>query len=421
MAHIALNRSAAGRVAVLTVGLALLAGPFAPVAEASITSPFRAYLSVQLAPGIRFQAGHMTTSGGRPQQVRVATIEPALPNVKMKALLSNDRVVRREVVSRIAILKRRPGFRPMVATNGDMSTRNRVDAYAAPHSMAVSNGELLVAQACIRPTLGIDADGGVRISDVRADVSMTLPGKPVPQKINRVNTHRDDGAIVLYTPRFGARTQTAAGGVEVVLDLKHRVEANGSQVLTVLKVRHGGGNTRLRPGRAVLSVRNRAHGWVYRLRPGQHLTLNTQIGRKVDRACGGLTEPAPGWGPVVEAQGGNHYTLRPSGIAAPSRREYPQGSERHPRTNVGITADGRVLMVTVDGRRSNSIGVTLAEMGQLMHSLGAVKAFNLDGGGSTDMARYKPGSGFVVANHPSDGRERPATQALAVFTVAAPS
>jgi exopolysaccharide biosynthesis protein len=83
---------------------------------------------------------------------------------------------------------------------------------------------------------------------------------------------------------------------------------------------------------------------------------------------------------------------------------------------VGITADGRVLMVTADGRRTGAAGMTLADMGRLMISLGAKHSFNLDGGGSTAMARFKPRTGvFAVANKPSDGRQRAATQALVAF------
>ena len=55
-------------------------------------------------------------------------------------------------------------------------------------------------------------------------------------------------------------------------------------------------------------------------------------------------------------------------------------------------------------------------MGRLMLSLGARHAFNLDGGGSTVMARRFLNSGeFRVANRPSDGKERAATSALAAF------
>jgi exopolysaccharide biosynthesis protein len=74
-------------------------------------------------------------------------------------------------------------------------------------------------------------------------------------------------------------------------------------------------------------------------------------------------------------------------------------------------------MVTVDGRQPGySVGVSLAEAGRLMVSLGAVEALNLDGGGSTVMAARLPQSGaFGVVNHPSHGRERKLTQALAAY------
>jgi hypothetical protein len=185
----------------------------------------------------------------------------------------------------------------------------------------------------------------------------------------------------------------------------------------VVKVRNAG-NTPLRAGQAVLSVKNPTQKWVYRLKAGQHFELTTQVVRKVNRPCGGTIQAAQAWSDIIEAQGGNYFTLRSGRIAAPSSATYRAGSQRHPRTGLGVTASGTVLMVTVDGRRTASRGVTLAEMGQLLRSLGARDAFNLDGGGSTVMARHNVGSGsFVVANQPSDGGQRPATQAFAAFKV----
>ena len=58
----------------------------------------------------------------------------------------------------------------------------------------------------------------------------------------------------------------------------------------------------------------------------------------------------------------------------------------HPRTVVGVTADGRVLFVTVDGRFENkAIGMSTTMLQELMHLLGATHALNLDGGGSSTM------------------------------------
>jgi exopolysaccharide biosynthesis protein len=100
------------------------------------------------------------------------------------------------------------------------------------------------------------------------------------------------------------------------------------------------------------------------------------------------------------------------GVVAPDIREgiAPSfGEQRHPRTAVGITADGRLLWVTVDGRQAPySDGMSLAELADLMARLGARDAVNLDGGGSTTMVVRG-----VVVNRPSDAAgERPVGNAL---------
>jgi exopolysaccharide biosynthesis protein len=83
---------------------------------------------------------------------------------------------------------------------------------------------------------------------------------------------------------------------------------------------------------------------------------------------------------------------------------HPNATARHPRSAVGLSADGRtLLMVAVDGRQEHSRGVTLAELGQLMQGLGAADALNLDGGGSTALVVKDPGTGvFSIANQPSE-------------------
>ncbi len=85
---------------------------------------------------------------------------------------------------------------------------------------------------------------------------------------------------------------------------------------------------------------------------------------------------------------------------------------RHPRTAVGVRADGRILLVTVDGRQPElSVGMTIAELASLLIELGAVEAVNMDGGGSTAMVVR----GEVV-NSPSDlTGERAVGDALLVF------
>ena len=67
---------------------------------------------------------------------------------------------------------------------------------------------------------------------------------------------------------------------------------------------------------------------------------------------------------------------------------------RHPRTAMGITADRKTLiLLVVDGRTSASIGMYGAELAEVMGKLGAWEAFNLDGGGSSQM--WVSGKGTV--------------------------
>ncbi|WP_200761549.1 phosphodiester glycosidase family protein [Poriferisphaera corsica] len=76
-------------------------------------------------------------------------------------------------------------------------------------------------------------------------------------------------------------------------------------------------------------------------------------------------------------------------------------TSRHPRTAVGYNAVlNKLILMTVDGRRSDSIGVTNNELGKLMKAFDATWAINLDGGGSTQMTMNNGTAHYV--NTPSD-------------------
>jgi hypothetical protein len=113
-----------------------------------------------------------------------------------------------------------------------------------------------------------------------------------------------------------------------------------------------------------------------------------------------------GWPNVFDAVGGDPILLRngkPTPICAFCARQ--------PRTAVGVTADGEILLVVIDGRQPRwSRGATLGQLRSIMRDLGAVDALNLDGGGSSEMVV----KGKVV-NRPSDGHERRITNAVLIL------
>lgn len=77
---------------------------------------------------------------------------------------------------------------------------------------------------------------------------------------------------------------------------------------------------------------------------------------------------------------------------------------RHPRTCLGIKPNGRVILLTVDGRNDNSAGMSLVELTKIMRWLGCIDAVNFDGGGSTTLwVNGYPNNGIV--NYPTDNKK----------------
>ncbi len=72
----------------------------------------------------------------------------------------------------------------------------------------------------------------------------------------------------------------------------------------------------------------------------------------------------------------------------------------NPRTAIGIVDDLHYLFVVSDGRTGESAGLTLYELAEFMKSLGAVTAYNLDGGGSSTMYF----NGRVINNPTTNGK-----------------
>ncbi len=80
----------------------------------------------------------------------------------------------------------------------------------------------------------------------------------------------------------------------------------------------------------------------------------------------------------------------------------PRNLTVHPRTAVGVSSDGRYLiLLAIDGRQPGySAGATLGEVADWLRRFGASDGLNLDGGGSTTMVRAE-GKRIVVLNQPS--------------------
>ena len=81
------------------------------------------------------------------------------------------------------------------------------------------------------------------------------------------------------------------------------------------------------------------------------------------------------------------------------------GGGLNPRTCIGQTADGTILLAVLEGRRPTSLGATFDDLAKLMADFGAVNAANLDGGSSSDM--YYEGESIVRNSSYIGGRRLP--------------
>ncbi|WP_406107434.1 phosphodiester glycosidase family protein [Micromonospora globbae] len=194
------------------------------------------------------------------------------------------------------------------------------------------------------------------------------------------------GDLVQFTPEFAAATPSGPG-VEVVLDKRGCVVRTATTRGTALAA----GQTSLQAtGRDAAALRDlTVLGCVE-----QTSTLTDQDGRKLPlrRGLFGVT--------------GRYQLTRDGRIVVPDGAPGDSFFARNPRTIAGTTRDGKIMLATIDGRQTTSVGTTMDETAAVARALGMEDGINLDGGGSTAMAV----DGALV-NHPS-GSERAVGDAL---------
>ena len=380
----------------------LLAQP--AIVAAALSAPYHAEATMTVAPGVVHDRGTMTTSTSGRQAVYIARVDMSQPVIRFEASISNDRIVGLEPVTSQANRKNGEGHRAVLAINADV-----FDSSQAPFGLHVQNGELIAYGPRPRPTFGITADRKLLMENAGLFGSACrVDGICMPVvRLNQGRTMGEGtGELVMYTNRFGETTGTDDSGTEVVLSgVPSPLPVHGSFEATVKKVRTRGGSSHLDGNDIVLSGSGVGGNFLNLLPDGSHLAIT-------------LTT-TPGWENVTQAVAGLTMIVRNSNVAI---EPYAHGfaDVAYPRSGIGITAKGEVLLFAVDGRQPGySIGVTLDELAELMISQGVVTGMNLEGGGSTTLGVRLPGNdGVTMVNRGSDGFERAVGNSLLLFSSA---
>ena len=94
-------------------------------------------------------------------------------------------------------------------------------------------------------------------------------------------------------------------------------------------------------------------------------------------------------------------------IVVNTNTEVGQAMASNPRTAIGIIDENHYIIVVSDGRTSESEGLSLYQLAEVMKSYGAKTAYNLDGGGSSTL--YFNGQ---VINKPTTGGNKISERAV---------
>ena len=94
-------------------------------------------------------------------------------------------------------------------------------------------------------------------------------------------------------------------------------------------------------------------------------------------------------------------------ISVDTNTEVGQAMASNPRTAIGIIDENHYIIVVSDGRTSESKGLSLYQMAEVMKSYGVKTAYNLDGGGSSTL--YFNGQ---VINKPTTGGSKISERAV---------
>jgi exopolysaccharide biosynthesis protein len=257
---------------------------------------------------------------------------------------------------------------------------------------------LLVALSVSFNSLNGQIKGFKRIKWESAKISPGLTWKSshtffydsVPQNINIliINTQKRNISLS-YNPEKNI----------IVSDQAEKAGAIAAVNAGFFNIKDGGSVTYIRTGGKIADT-DTAKKWARNSNMTGALVVDKKSHVSIDRAMTNTWYDSHQEYPEVLVTG----PLLLSGKEKIQLPQTPLVNNIHPRTAIGKRGSHRIVLVTLDGRTDQAVGMTLAELTDLFISLHCRDAVNLDGGGSTTMwILGKPFEGVV--NMPCDNKK----------------
>ncbi|MBE6686927.1 MAG: hypothetical protein E7591_06805 [Ruminococcaceae bacterium] len=280
-------------------------------------------------------------------------------------------------------------------------------ALTLPRGYTVYDGEI-VCSAQIRQetpyegdfwSFGVTNDSVPMIGRPDLDISIKNNSKSVTVAADGLNRLPANNALVVYSDKGVATTNSLSDAYEVVIDfttdytVKHGATMTGT-VTGIYSSANASSNPTMQANRMILTARGTALNKMTSFAVGDSVTLSFNVTERYGRN----TE---GWQNCTNAVGG-HMPFVVDGV----KRETGT-STNYPTTIIGIKNDGSVCFIVNDGRQSSfSTGLDFNDYWDFADDMDLNTAFILDGGGSANLIELQSSGSYAVVNSPSDGSTR---------------
>lgn len=330
-------------------------------------------------------------------QANVVTVDLNNPYIKINTVAGGGTYTNKATVSQMA-----DRTNAVALVNGDFFT---MQLQGVPLGASIIDGDMKSSPAVLTDiwSFGIDENNTAFIDSTKFVGKVTAPnGKSYPiDGLNKTfywyqpsKEYSHESKIQMYDSFWSSKSRGDKTAGEVLLSEDNVVE----QIVYRKNI-----DMKIPKGKKILQVSGGSERFVREnIKVGDKVQINTNI------------EPNRNWKMMI----GGHALLVENGAIKKYTKDVTSIGGIRARTAVGISKDGKtVYIVSCEGRTKRSAGISLNELSQFMLDLGAFKAMNLDGGGSTAMAVRNLGDikRTRVTNPERNAAERKVVNGLGVF------
>lgn len=349
-----------------------------------------------IAPGVvRYK--YEVTGDKKNAMVNVVTVDLNNPHIKINTVAGGGTYTNKATVSQMA-----DRTNAVALVNGDFFT---MQLQGVPLGASIIDGDIKSSPAVLTDiwSFGIDENNTAFIDSTKFIGSVTAPnGKSYPiDGLNKTyywyqpsKEYSHESKIQMYNSFWSSKSRGDSTAGEVLLSGDNVVE----QIVYRKNI-----DMKIPEGKKILQISGASEKFVRdNIKLGDKLEIKNNI------------EPNRNWKMMI----GGHALLVENGAIKKYTKDVTSIGGVRARTAVGISQDGKtVYIVSAEGRTKRSSGMSLNDLSQFMLDLGAFKAMNLDGGGSTAMAVRNLGdlNRTRVTNPEKNAGERKVVNGLGVF------